>query len=179
LKYNATSLTKAGAENQLLSLAIIPPILLLEEVEKCIEANLPWLLSVMDFRGEVRKTNAHIGTVAREAKCLVLATCNDYSKFHGIMSGALSSRFTHQLYCPRPSREAMVQILTREVTQRGWDLAWVEPAVQIAFDEEGNSDPRRAIAVLDGHDRLLTGAYQDDWRQINKAKEADPQMIAK
>src|SRR5204863_1375182 len=77
VKLDATMTSKAGAENLLLELEAVPPVLLIEELEKCDAGNLPWLLGVLDQRGEVIKTNARIGTVRKEARCLCLATVND------------------------------------------------------------------------------------------------------
>ena len=39
--------------------------------------------------------------------------------------------------------------------------------------QEGTDDPRRAIALLDGGDRLLTGEYQADWLAIRRSTAAD------
>lgn len=173
LKLDATSLTKAGAENLLLEMEAVPPVLILEELEKCNPANLPWLLGVMDQRGEIIKTNARIGVRRREARCLCLATVNDLSLFTSIMSGALASRFQHKVYCPRPSRAILEKILRREVQANGGKEEWIAPALHFVCHVEGTNDPRRAISVLDGGDRLLTGEYQADWKQIHEAKKRE------
>lgn len=171
VKLDATMTSKAGAENLLLELAVVPPVLLIEELEKCDPANLPWLLGVLDQRGEVIKTNARIGSVRKEARCLCLATANDLGRFRSILSGALASRFQHQIYCPRPGRAVLRQILLREVHARGGKEVWVEPALDLCV-AEGTDDPRRAIALLDGRDRLLTGEYQADWLAV-RARTAE------
>jgi hypothetical protein len=172
VKLDATMTSKAGAENLLLELEAVPPVLLIEELEKCDPANLPWLLGVLDQRGEVLKTNARIGSVRKEARCLCLATANDLGRFRAALSGALASRFQHQIYCPRPSREVLRRILLREVRASGGNEAWVEPALDLCA-AEGTDDPRRAIALLDGRDRLLTGAYQADWQAIRGSAAAE------
>lgn len=175
VKLDATMTSKAGAENLLLELEVVPPVLLVEELEKCDPANLPWLLGVLDQRGEVIKTNARIGNVRKEARCLCLATVNDLGRLRAVFSGALASRFQHQIYCPRPGREVLRQILLREVRSRGGKEAWVEPALELCL-AEGTDDPRRAIALLDGRDRLLTGEYQADWQAVRSrtADETEP-----
>src|SRR5439155_24406399 len=125
VKLDATMTSKAGAENLLLELAVVPPVLLVEELEKCDPANLPWLLGVLDQRGELIKTNARVGSVRKEARCLCLATVNDLGRFRAAFSGALASRFQHQVYCPRPGPEVLRRILVREVYARGGKEAWV------------------------------------------------------
>lgn len=161
LHFDATSTTKAGAERTLLETADIPPILCIEEIEKTDEHSLRWLLGVLDFRGEVRKVT-HRSTAVREVKLLCLATVNDMDLFKRIMDGALASRFTHKIKCPRPSRDALEKILLREIGRTGGDLAWIKPALDWCVDEEKTNDPRRIIAVcLCGGDKLLTGEYQE------------------
>ncbi len=172
VKLDATMTSKAGAENLLLELEHVPPILLIEELEKCDPANLPWLLGVLDQRGEVIKTNARIGTVRKEARCLCLATVNDLVRFRAALSGALASRFPHQICCPRPGRAVLRQILLREVHARGGKEEWIDPALDL-LTREGGNDPRRAIALLDGRDRLLNGEYQADWEAIRRCADGE------
>jgi hypothetical protein len=172
LKLDATMTSKAGAENLLLELDAVPPVLLIEELEKCDPANLPWLLGVLDQRAEVIKTNARIGSVRKPARCLCLATVNDLDRFRMVLSGALASRFQHQIYCPRPNRTVLQMILLREIQARSGKEAWIEPALDLCV-QEGTDDPRRAIALLDGGDRLLTGEYQADWLAIRRSIAAE------
>lgn len=172
---DATSTTKAGAENKLLDYDKVPPFIILEEIEKCNPGNLPWLLGVMDQRAEINKVNARTGTRRREAKCLCLATVNNIREFKTIMSGALASRFQHKVFCPRPSPQILRQILKREIAEIGGDERWIEPALEYAVKEEKTSDPRRVISLLDGGDRLLTGEYQDDLRSIRLSMEGENQ----
>jgi MoxR-like ATPase len=172
LKLDATMTSKAGAENLLLELDAVPPVLLIEELEKCDPANLPWLLGVLDQRGEVIKTNARIGSVRKPACCLCLATVNDLDRFRSVLSGALASRFQHQIYCPRPSRAVLRMILRREIHARSGKDVWIEPALDLCA-QEGTDDPRRAIALLDGGDRLLSGEYQADWLAVRRSIAAE------
>jgi hypothetical protein len=177
VRLDATSTTKAGAENLLLDLDTIPPILIIEEMEKCNPANLPWLLGVMDSRGEIIKTNARVGSLRREARCLVLATVNDMAMFQSIMSGALASRFSHKIYCPRPDRKVLEKILRREIKETGGNEDWIKPALDYCLELEKTNDPRRAMALLDGRDKLLTGEYQKDLTKIREAMEKDAKEL--
>jgi len=178
LKLNAPETSKAGAENTFKEIDPVPPILLIEELEKCNPANLSWLLGLLDQRGEIRKT-VFRGSFHREARPICLATVNNMPLFESMLSGALASRFPNKIYCPRPSRAVLEKILHREVQKSGGRQEWIQPALDYCLEEEKTNDPRRAIAVLDGGDRLLTGEYQKDWLAIreaelsDKAKEAD------
>lgn len=106
IKFDATSTSKAGVEKLLLDPNTqIPPVLIIEEIEKTSEENLRWLLGILDQRGEIRKLNYRVNQ-SRSAPMLCLATVNDMDLFKRLMAGALASRFPNKLYCPRPSREA-------------------------------------------------------------------------
>ncbi len=176
IKLDATMTTKAGAENFILDIQSVPPIIIIEEIEKCNPVNLPWLLGVMDDRGEIIKTNARIGSVRKEARCLILATANDYDEFKKMYSGALASRFKRDIYCPRPNKEILRMILAREVKEINGDPRWIQPAIDYALSVR-ETDPRRVMALLDGRDRLLTGEYQADLTTIRDEMEADADMF--
>lgn len=161
LKLDATSTTEAGAQRILLEAAHIPPVLIVEEVEKTDEKSLRWLLGILDHRAEIRKTNFHIGTKARNVKMLCLATVNDLNLFKKVMSGALASRFAHEIYCPRPDRIILEKILEREVSKVNGKKEWIEPTLQYCYDEKGVNDPRKIVPIcLCGRDSLLDGSYQ-------------------
>lgn len=168
LNFDATSTTKAGAEKVLLETANIPPILMVEEIEKTEEQSLRWLLSVLDHRGEVRKITFR--TVAqRNIKLLCLATVNDIELFKRVMDGALASRFAHKIYCPRPNREVLERILLREIKAYNGKEEWIKPTLDFCLDIEKTTDPRRIIAVcMSGKDALLDGGYQ---KFLEKAME--------
>jgi hypothetical protein len=127
-------------------------------------------LGALDDRGELRKINAR-EMRNREIKILCLATANDKDEFDRLMGGtlkrpgALSSRFVHQLECPRPNREVLRMILTRDIDSYGGSSDWIEPALDLAA-EIGTDDPRKVLGFLDGGHRLLTGEYQRDIRSI-------------
>lgn len=171
LELDATSTTKAGAERILLESAEVPPILICEEIEKTDEASLRWLLGVLDHRGEIRKTTHGGGLRQRSVKMLCLGTVNDYDLFRRVMDGALASRFSNKVYCPRPSRDVLRRILGREIDKTGGHYSWIDPAVSYCLEVEGTSDPRRVITVcLCGRDKLLTGEYQTT---LNAVREPD------
>lgn len=184
LKLDATASTKAGAEKLILNHeGQVPPFLIIEEIEKCNPANLPWLLGLMDQRGEIRKTNAKImndegqNQLVKQARMLVLATVNNLPLFKSIMSGALASRFAHHIYFPRPSRVILKKILAREIKVMNGKDEWIEPALDYA-DEEGSDDPRRVISLLDGREKLVSGEYQSWLRKLRQAEADDQKKLA-
>lgn len=178
LKLDATNTTKAGAENLILERDIIPPILILEELEKCNEANLPWLLGIMDDRGEVIKTNARIGTVRRKAPMLVICTINNLKKFEEFQEGALVNRFNVPLYFPTPDEDLLRKILLREVAKiPGGRLEWIEPALRFGLDVEKTFHARRLKAIMtNARDSLLDGSYQEARMRMMK-RLADDQAV--
>lgn len=163
LTFDATSTTKAGAERILLETERIPPVLIVEEIEKTDENSLRWLLGVLDHRAEIRKVTFRT-IAAKSVKLLCLATVNDIALFRRVMDGALASRFSHHIHCPRPSRAVLQRILEREIERMGGDVAWIAPALDWCLTHEPEhrkNDPRRVITVcLSGRERLLTGEYQ-------------------
>ena len=160
LTLDGPSTTKAGAERHLMNVQTIQPFVLIEEIEKMHPAHMQWLLGLLDERGEVRRTNARDGHVQRDAKVLCIATVNDTVKFRSFMHGALASRFSHEIYCPRPDGDVLTSIAVREVTKVGGNLDWVKPAVLYCTVVENTYDPRRIISVcLSGRDALLDGTY--------------------
>jgi len=175
LELDATSTTKAGAERILLESANLPPVLVCEEIEKTDENSLRWLLGILDHRGEVRKVTHGAGLRHRNVKMLCLATVNDMGLFKKAMDGALASRFSHKVWCPRPSKDVLGKILLREVLKlKGGDVAWIAPAVDWCVDVEGTNDPRRVVTVcLSGKERLLTGEYQKLLRAVAEPGSRD------
>ncbi|MCK9458610.1 MAG: ATP-binding protein [Proteobacteria bacterium] len=165
IQFDATSTTQAGAINIFLSSPNIPPVLLVEEIEKTHQNDQRWMLGLLDQRAEIRQVNFRVGNRAKNVKVLCIATCNDLQLFKSVMSGALASRFTHKIMCPRPTREILQKILTREVSHiPGGKTAWITPALDFA-DELHITDPREVISIcLSGQDDLLTKQYQSDYR---------------
>lgn len=179
LKLDATSTTKAGAERLILERKPIPPIIVLEELEKCNEANLPWLLGIMDDRGEIIKTNAISGSKRKKAPCLVICTVNNLSKFEKFQEGALANRFNVPLYFAMPDRELLRKILVREVKKiPGGKESWVDPALEYALNVEKTYQARRIKAIMsNGRDRLLSGDYQKAQVTMQERRKSDEQKL--
>jgi hypothetical protein len=160
IELDGTQSTAAGAINLLMNTDILPPILIIEEIEKVSDASFMWLLGVLDGRAEIRKVT-NWGVSQRKLPCVCIATVNDLDLFQSRHSGALASRFAHKLYCPRPTEEILRRILLREVLSINGNLEWVEPAIRYCVDIEKTTDPRRFVACcLTGRDQLLTGQFQ-------------------
>lgn len=161
---DATSTTRAGMLEKLINGSYIPPVMFIEEIEKCEENALRWLLGVMDIRGQVRRLNYRTGPQCENVKMVVIATANDVKLLKSMMSGALYSRFQNKIYCPRPDREIMKQILLREIKEIKGKKEWIEPTLSFAVDKWGISDPRDIITICScGGDRLMNGEYQSDY----------------
>jgi len=171
MEFDATATTQAGAIKNLAEREIMPRILLVEEIEKVEESALRWLLGILDFRAEIRKTNFR-QNINKEVKLICLATVNDWKGFKGMMSGALASRFVNKIYCPRPGRELLEKILTRDVTRlREKDptakYEWIKPALDFA-ESQKISDPREVLAILKcGRDELLNDVHQARLRKAS------------
>lgn len=169
LWFDATSTTRAGAIEMLMKSPVVPPVLFVEEIEKTHESSLRWLLSLMDERGEVRRTNYRVGNQVKAINMCVVATCNNDLLLKNMDAGALYSRFANRVFCPEPSRDVLEKILLREVAEMPatdeTGNAWVNKALKFAYDELGIRDPRELInMVLCGRDRLLDGSYQADFK---------------
>lgn len=172
LMLDATTTTQAGALEMLMTAQSIPPILLIEEIEKVEDNMLRWLLGVLDARGQIRRTNFRVGNQFRNIRMLCMATVNDIKGFKSIMSGALASRFSHKLYCPRPDRDTMRKILLREVESIDGSVEWIEPTLTFCVDEMNMNDPRQIIPIcLCGGDDLMDGSYQEVIRGVQPPKE--------
>lgn len=161
VRFDATSLTQAGAEEEIIAAAKVPRFMFLEEAEKTHPDNLRWMIPVLDQRGELIKTNARVGTIRKEAKILTIATVNDMDLFKGVLAGALASRFIIKLFCPPPDRKTLTKILEKELRQiPNAKPEWIEPALDYC-DKYGITDPRDIIGVCTtGQDRLIDGSYQ-------------------
>jgi len=169
LSFDGSNMTRAGVVEELLSASHVPPILIIEEIEKCEEQHLRWLMSIMDKRGEVRRTNYRVGTQAKNVRMVVLATANNVELLERYMGGAIASRFDAKIYCPRPSEDVMRQILLREI--KGIDPSnvdgnpeWVEGTIEFLYDKWGITDPRSLISFCTGgRDKIITGVAQQEW----------------
>lgn len=171
IEFDGTQTTAAGAIATLMEAAIVPPLLIIEEIEKVPDAAFMWLLGALDGRAEIRKVTAR-GVSHRKCPFVCAATVNDLELFKSRHEGAMASRFAHHIYCPRPGEEILRRILTREVDSIGGNHAWIEPAIRFCMDMEQTTDPRRVIAVcLTGRDGLLTGKFQADLRACHHKED--------
>jgi len=178
--FDATSMTKAGVLEELIESPVVPPVLFIEEIEKCDEASLRWLLGVMDTRGQIRRTNYRVGNQAKNVRMCVIASANDVNLLRRLMSGALYSRFQNKIYCPRPDRVVMEQILTRECQEIKGKKDWIEPTLEFAYDKWCMTDPRDVITIMScGGDQLLSGRYQDDYEKTMHPSEKKRLLAAK
>lgn len=175
LSLDATSTTEAGMRKSLLDDDVIPPdVILIEEIEKVVSENsLRWLLGIMDDRATISQTN-YRRTASRKVPALILATANDYEFLSKMMGGALLSRFSSEIYCPRPNRAALSRILLRDIKKiDGAREEWIEPTLTFMHDELGVTDPRKLRRVcLCGKDRLLDGSYQRDLTATARPSQA-------
>lgn len=169
LSFDGSNMTKAGVVEQLIDCEFVPPVLIIEEIEKCEEQHLRWLMSLMDKRGEIRRTNYRVGTQAKDVRMVVLATANNLDLLNKYLAGAISSRFDQKIYCPRPSDEIMRQILIREIkgierANPEGNIEWVNKTIEFCYDKWGITDPRSLIAFCtSGRDKLLDGTAQREW----------------
>lgn len=169
LSIDATSTTEAGMRKFLLDEdEILPEVILIEEIEKAVHS-FKLLLGIMDDRGTVSQMNAR-RTASRKVPALILANANDYNVLVKMDSGALLSRFSNEIYCPRLDRGTLARILEREVGKvKGGRVEWIEPALVFGFDGMGINDPRQLKRIcLCGKDDLLTGKYQKDLEKTMK-----------
>ena len=170
---NGAATSKAGAESKLGGASIIPPIMFIEEIEKTTEDSLRWLLTVLDERAELRKLNYRVD-IRKSVPILCIATANSEEKFEGFDSGSLASRFSSKVYCQRPERNVLKQILKREIDKlsgHGIETTydWIDPTLDYCLNEEKNDDPRHVITVcLTGRDGLLDGSFQETLKAVRK-----------
>jgi len=158
MRMDATSLTQAGAEEEILNLAKVPRFLLLEEAEKTHPDNLRWLIPVLDHRGELVKTNARVN-VRKEAKLLCIATVNNMNLFKSLLAGAVASRFTQKIYCPPPNRQILEQILKDKLVPLQGKMEWIKPTLDYC-EKWAITDPRDVISICTcGKDALISGDY--------------------
>lgn len=178
-KLDATSLTKSGAEKLLLDATPVPPILLIDEIEKTAEVNLSWLLAVLDERAELIKTTARMD-VSRLTRCLCIASANNVDKLKNYQEGAIWSRFQNKLYCSLPDEELLRKILHDEINNiPNGKEAWIEPALEYGLKTEKTYDARRILAIMAlGKDRLLTGEYQDAHNDLRTIEHSDSNRIS-
>lgn len=169
LVLDGTAITQAGIYKELDECEELPRVIIIEEIEKADTDALRVLLGLLDTRGELNKLTART-RIQRDCRVLCYATVNDIDKFETMLSGALASRFSHQVYCPVPDRALMSRILAREVALIGGDLRWIEACLDY-MESINSSDPRKAIALcLSGRDGWLNGKYPEKLDKIRRLK---------
>lgn len=186
VEYDATSTTMAGAQGELGAREEMPRVMIIEEIEKAPESSLPWLLSILDLRGEIKKTTAR-KNIDKTVKLIGICTVNSEEKFKALASGALASRFALPLYFERAPRDVLWSILNREVKGiDGGDESWIEPAIDFAEALNAKDsnvltvDPRRLIAIcLTGREKLLTGDFQRMYLRTMPQRGAQHQDVLK
>ena len=172
MEFDGTSTTHAGATKMLDEAEELPRVIVIEEIEKASNDVLTLFLGIGDGRGEIRKTTAR-GNVHKDAKMVLIATCNDYERFTKLNYGALKSRFANDVWFSQPGDDLLAEILKREIDEYIGDgtagsgkkkYGWIKPTLEWV-KEVDNRDPRYVIAVcLTGGDDLVTGEYQADMR---------------
>lgn len=169
--FDAPTLTKAGLENYIIDCledGSMPPILGIEEIEKCNIDNLAVLLTLMESK-RIRKLNARVN-VDKEANVLITATCNNAKYLAKWKNGALWSRFTHRLPCSKPNKETMYEILLQKLEERNADKLIAHKIIDFVYhtfkSEFGqvyaNGDARSVIGLINNGQRLLDGSAQRD-----------------
>lgn len=159
LEFDATSTTMAGAQKTLGDRDELPRVILIEEIEKANDNALQWLLAVLDLRGSVKRITAR-AKVMTDAKMLAIATVNDHELFGRMMSGALASRFSNEVWFERPNRETLEKILLREIEKVDGNPEWCEATLDYTEGKQ-ITDPRRVISIcMCGRDALVSGEYQ-------------------
>lgn len=173
MKFDATATTAAGAIKQLKEAAeeaVLPRVLVVEEIEKINAEAMSFLLALMDMRGEIRKTTAR-DQINLDAKILVVATVNNHELFDNMLAGALSSRFSNKLWFHRPGKDVLGRILAREIDKLDGDRAWIAPTLEYA-ESKGINDPRMLSALcLCGRDAWLDGSFEKMLADTDKPQE--------
>lgn len=181
LELDSTSTTKAGIEKIFLESLDkgIPPVVIIEEIEKTDENALRVWLSALDERREIRKVNFNVAKVRKPLDIVCIATANDKIAFDKLFRasnqegrGALSSRFTKQIYCPRPEPSIMKRILERDIKEYGGKKQWIEPCINL-YQQLEITDPREVLGLLVGGDRLLDQSFQNDLLKIHQQQKKD------
>jgi hypothetical protein len=174
LEYDGTAITQAGVIEDFKNRDSLPRIVIIEEIEKCANADaLLMLLGMLDTRGEIRKTTKR-ENVQRSTKVVCIATVNNYQLFSKLHSNALESRFDVKIRCPRPSREMLAHILEREVRDSGGSYDWIQPTLNYC-DAHKITDPRQVISLcLVGADDWKTGAFE---KMLQACAPEEPEII--
>jgi len=165
LEVDATSTTAKGLQDILAERAIMPRILLVEEIEKGTKELHEVLLSIMDTRGEIRKVTAR-GKIMQECRMVTICTANDMEKFKDSASGAIASRTDNVINFQPAKRETMYTIVVNRMKGLGLSDAKAAQIVNKVLDyAEGTDmwDTRSLISLAQcGGEDWLNGDYQKE-----------------
>lgn len=167
MSFDGTALTQAGFIKSLTEKDDLPRVIVIEEIEKCDPVVLRVLLGMMDTRGEIRKVTAR-DDIERDARVIVIGTCNSLPQLEAMHSGAVASRFGEPIFFPKPDRKLLQKILMREVKRVEGNEQWIDPVLDYC-DMRHITDPRRAISFcLRGRDGWLDGSFM---RHLENVRE--------
>lgn len=158
---NSESMSKAGAENSILNFpGPLPPILIIEELEKTDPDNLRWLLSAIDTRQEIIKITAKEGVERRSVPFICIGTCNNLEKLQKMHSGSIASRFSNKVFVKDMDDSTLCKILIDNLHKiPNHDIRWAQAAIDLAR-ELGEVSVRKCLAIMFcGREKLLTGEY--------------------
>jgi hypothetical protein len=167
--FDATAMTKAGAEEFLLTTARIPSVIVLDELDKApAETGKAWLQVASDH-AEVNKTDARRGSRRRETRTLVIAAANDLQSMEKRLGEALCSRLlAHRIFFPQPARDDVIQILKSVASNSTIDEAAVLKVMQHVEANEPDADLRRTIGLLKaGRNGWVSGDFAERLQRVN------------
>jgi len=165
LEVDATSTTAKGLQDILAERAIMPRVLLVEEIEKGSKELHEVLLSIMDTRGEIRKVTAR-GKIMQECRMVTVCTANDIEKFKASASGAIASRTDNVINFQAASRDTMFTVVVNRMKNLGLSDTKAAQIVNKVLDyAEGTDmwDTRSLISLAQcGGEDWLNGEYQKE-----------------
>src|SRR5215472_8787640 len=165
LEVDATSTTAKGLQDILAERAIMPRVLLVEEIEKGSKELHEVLLSIMDTRGEIRKVTAR-GKIMQECRMVTVCTANDMEKFKDSASGAIASRTDNVINFQAASRDTMLTVVVNRMKNLGLSDTKATQIVNKVLDyAEGTDmwDTRSLISLAQcGGEDWLNGEYQKE-----------------
>lgn len=158
--FHAPSLTKAGAEEYLLSENECASIIVLDELDKAPpDVGTAWL-QLMSDSPEMNKTDARNGHRSRERRVLVIAAVNDPERLSKRLSSALFDRLALRVFFPPPTPADLQRILEAEADRSGIDRRCVTEVLRYAGNVEGIKQLRSLVGLLRaGRNRWLDGQY--------------------
>lgn len=171
LRFNSESASKAGMENEILNYpGDLPPLLIVEEIEKCHSDSLLWMLPTLDpLRQELIKVTSKEGMQRRKVPFICIGTSNDIDKLTKMHAGSIADRFPNKVFMRDMDDNTRRKILICKLQKLPYyNEAWIQPAIDYCR-EVGDMSMRKIEAVLlCGQDKLLTGEYQATLRAATR-----------